>query len=550
MENFISHNQGLGLRNAIDFAVTEPLVPRSASDGNEKPLVISVENEELWQKFAAVVFQGLVNRKAARIYLIWDKTDVFWKEKFVEMGYIRDIETADIEELPGLAVRDFHDCFDGLLVYDENILHTKGVEAVLFNIITVVAGKERLIPVPADHVGEWNLPVLFDARSRWESVDDAYQWVVSEYPDLIARGPVAHIHPKIMHVMDYMVAFNILPIFYWVGMSDKTKDLFEDILFSSGPNQPIIGHWHVAHHPGLAEPAGITSEHHEHSFVRHISSYGKYLLVIERQGNFTYHSSLSLKESTFRKGACNSYVELEEKVYITLLMSDGDNIWNLTRANGLPGSRWWGNPCRGQIHIAWTFAPATVDLMPGTLSYFYRTATEKDSFVLALGLGYMYSDYYAKWYKNRSDILREYFTALGTYMKKTDMRAAWLWQDANPVKMGGCLEDLTIAVEVNPQLEVIFLDTHRRKGMSYDKSNFMVNGVPVFHSITTGSDAKKLASEIEEQTPSGIRPAFMNIFAVNWRNSPETLAETVSALSPEYVVVGPETLGRLRIEDV
>ena len=549
IEGFAAPNQSRELRNAADFSITEPLVPRSPGEGNERPLVINMENEEPWRKFAAVVFQGLVNRKAARIYLIWDNSDVFWREKFVEMEYIQEIETVNTDELPELAARSFPDSFDGLLVYDENVLTTDGVEAVLVNVITAIAGKERLIPVPAERVKEWDLPVRFDVRGRWESVDAAYQWLLSKYPDFASRGTIAHLHPKILRIRDYMAAFNVLPLFYWVGMSDETKDLFEDILYSTGPNQPVIGLWHVAHHQGLADPAGITAENCEHSFVRHISSFGKYLIVIERMANLTYHSSLSLKETTFRKRAGKPPVELEQKVYITFLVSDGDNIWYITKGDAFPGPRWWGNSHRGEVPVAWTIAPVLADLMPGTLSYFYRTATENDSFLAAMGLDYIFMDHYATRYENRDEILREYFTAVGKYMKKIDIKGAWLWHDVHlqdPIEPGRGLEELMIASQANPQLEVIFADYSRRPKVTYEKANFMVNDVPVFHALTMGGlDAKKMADEVREQTPSDVRPAFMHIFAVNWVHNPATLAELASELGPEYVVVGPETLGEL-----
>ena len=77
--------------------------------------------------------------------------------------------------------------------------------------------------------------------------------------------------------------------------------------------------------------------------------------------------------------------ELENKVYIALFLSDGDNV----QYNQHTMKMLWENKDRGSVPINWTISPSLVDFAPCILNHYYETATENDFFASGpSGLGY------------------------------------------------------------------------------------------------------------------------------------------------------------------
>src|SRR2546428_8913219 len=68
---------------------------------------------------------------------------------------------------------------------------------------------------------------------------------------------------------------------------------------------------------------------------------------------------------------------LENKIYVTFTMSDGDNIqYDQRRLRYL-----WDNPARGSVPINWTISPLLLDAAPAILEHYTRTATANDLFM-------------------------------------------------------------------------------------------------------------------------------------------------------------------------
>jgi hypothetical protein len=65
---------------------------------------------------------------------------------------------------------------------------------------------------------------------------------------------------------------------------------------------------------------------------------------------------------------------LQNKVYVSLTMSDGDNVQYMQHAMYLN----WQNSARGTVPIGWTVQPLTADCDPGMLNYYWSTATTND----------------------------------------------------------------------------------------------------------------------------------------------------------------------------
>ncbi|MHB9005383.1 MAG: GxGYxYP domain-containing protein [Limisphaerales bacterium] len=92
--------------------------------------------------------QGLANREAARFYVFYCdefgvETDRFWFDWFRGEGdWLKSAEVKPLKDLEAV-LREFHDAFEGLVVYDERVPATS-------NLASTAAGVERLLPVRWD----------------------------------------------------------------------------------------------------------------------------------------------------------------------------------------------------------------------------------------------------------------------------------------------------------------------------------------------------------------------------------------------------------------
>ncbi len=132
--------------------------------------------------------------------------------------------------------------------------------------------------------------------------------------------------------------------------------------------------------------------------------------------------------------------ELENKAYVAIFISDGDNIQYTQRAM----RRLWDRAAasRGKVALNWTIAPGLVDIGPGILNYYYATATPNDCFVTGpSGMGYLMPFNTLKEPgaavglhlrdKRRMDA---YARLTETYLQRSGLRVATIWDDATPMQ--------------------------------------------------------------------------------------------------------------------
>jgi len=271
----------------------------------------------------------LANREKGHVYLLWDDTDAHWIELWRMVGYTFEPNHQEITDIPALVRDRFSDCVRGVLLYEESLINAE-TWSMLVNVYTAIATEERLIPVPASHRDRYAfLPVTFDARGKWQSEADAYQWLVDNYPYLTRKGPLAHQHPSCLRERDYYVAHRILPIFYWEGMPEQTIHLFERVLEATGANQFVLGLWDIPtwNVPGFEERGHPPGMGNEHDLVRLISPYGKIYQCTGEQGvaNLSYQSGMPLRLQPRKRAKQTTPLQLT-KNYVVLNISDGDNI--------------------------------------------------------------------------------------------------------------------------------------------------------------------------------------------------------------------------------
>lgn len=162
--------------------------------------------------------------------------------------------------------------------------------------------------------------------------------------------------------------------------------------------------------------------------------------------------------------------KLDKKVYVALIVSDGDNIQYTQRAMRKNWDR--SEDVRGKIPLSWTIAPGLVDIGPGILNYYYTSASPNDCFVTGpSGMGYMMP----------YNTLTEPGAPIGEYLKDPERMDGYTQLTETYLQRSG-LRVVTVWDELSPM--------HRK---SYEKHGRSLYGV----TVQNFKDVPEVASSIE-----------------------------------------------------
>ncbi|MEO5712688.1 MAG: discoidin domain-containing protein [Luteolibacter sp.] len=131
---------------------------------------------------------------------------------------------------------------------------------------------------------------------------------------------------------------------------------------------------------------------------------------------------------------------LENKVYVAIIISDGDNIQYTQHAMRKNWERTASS--RGKVPLNWTIAPGLVDIAPGIMNYYYSTATPNDCFVTGpSGMGYLMP------YNTLTEpgapvgnsltnpaCMDGYSRLTETYLQRSGLRVTTIWDNATPMQ--------------------------------------------------------------------------------------------------------------------
>jgi hypothetical protein len=83
------------------------------------------------------------------------------------------------------------------------------------------------------------------------------------------------------------------------------------------------------------------------------------------------------------------------------------------------------------------------------------------------------------------------------------------------------------------------------EGDNYNEYTYVLpTGQPVYRSITTSADADSMAAQIKKRV-GAVRPAFINVFIINWSLKLADMRHMLDVLGPDYVPVTPSQLNSL-----
>lgn len=388
------------------------------------------------------------------------------------------------------------------------------------------------------------LPVTEDLRGRWKRSVDAYRWALDTLWDRLNHNLVACSYPDHLALRDYLVQNRVF-IFWISGPIDGARPysdpnaevrLAEEVLAKMPPNTAVLSYPWAAKDVGIGEGPGVTL----------FAEFGKYLVGSINCSNLTVHSGIRV-ERFQRKPAPPVPPLQEDKVYVSFIISDGDNLPVLT-INNFP--QLWVDKLRGSFPIGWTISPAARLLIPAVVDYFYQTSTQQDDWMTAVsGVGYTYPDHYAKRYRpeDRMKVLDDFLKQTHQTMVPMDLDAAWIMGITDP-------ELIARYAQAVPSVRALFPDYGRRM-TRYEDLNYLTEGnVPVFHAALMWPENLEreerladLVQQVKMLTPSK-RPAFLHLFVLNWFADLPLLRDLQRRLGDEYVVVRPNHLAQLYLQ--
>ena len=340
-----------------------------------------------------VTLQGLVNRTLPRIFVSDGSTPT--KLWLSEMNAVTTTVTD-----PLALVTKYRSEIAGIVIDDDALVDT-------LNLATTIAGvKGGIVASPALATTltapPYSLPVLADLRTNhFASKLDVYDYELANYASATTHRLIIGLTPAIVdHLRDYAVATQAMTV--WLDPTvPAEKTLLGSFLALLGPNSPYMGWW-------TSEPDGVQTA----------ATYGVPVFAADWSMNLTVLGGTP-------RGSTPAQVppppKLENKFYVAIFMSDGDN---LQEDEGLVPLK-WADTNRGSVAISWTLSPALVDVGPVMLRYFQRTATPNDVLVSGpSGLGYTYP---AAWPSAATFDL--YATVSGNYMGAAGLRVATVWNN-------------------------------------------------------------------------------------------------------------------------
>ncbi len=532
------------------------VVPRSNEPGGEL-VVLRIWPDDVDMRIAVAALQGLVNREKPRLYIGIDKP-LRWLE-YYSGKTITKIEP-DIYKV----FERFKGYAKGLVVYDYSV-------DALPNLAITYAGIEDLIPadpeLAQDLSARFGWKVVHDLRGKWKTRCEAYKWAYENlFPRCEKRLLIHYNHGyktrepdpfgmdgetlKTGHLVDYAVEFRA---FCWHVPTEPTDDevaLAEQIMQSVPFHTPILGR--SSTQDCFPEPA----------FVSWVAEFAN-LHIPAGMGNTSVLSGARIPEEMLRQKELPVTHDMgPDKVYVAFTNSEKDNLEHVI-GGGPPWHRlgmetddpykiWWSDPWRGRVPIGWPLCPLIADFAPTTLAEFMTTKTDNDYFMAALS-GLCLSDpetYGMRYPEIQDQLLDEYCKLTGEYMKHLG------WTQAQPVGTPAILRHFAGNI---PFMTGMMEGYGVHRGMSYEKANYVLDGVPVFHALTEGTfgtsrerplsevnqaKAKAFAKEITSIKVTE-RPAFIHAWNVGWDFGPTTLKMTADLLPPDYVVVRPDELAAL-----
>jgi hypothetical protein len=463
-------------------------------------------------KVCLQTLQGVVNKDGPKLYLI-SRTfdDNVWLETIP--GPKKFIDWKESFQV-------FREYLRGKVIFQNGSIHERCVAVT-------IAGLENAVAVPdnldLDGLVEPDLPIFENLVGKGKNPIALYEWAIEKFwPRCNKRIlGIQPLHAHEVAFVDFVVrneaflsSLNFVksPIYFYYR--EKEAKLFEHLLENMPPNSMIIGE------PVMPGGTG------EFETVAALAKYGHSLFTALGASNLSFTSWLPMPELKQRVEPEN--VQLENKVYVTFIVTDGDHLGQVKE--WLP--RLYLDSARGQIPLGWTLNPILVDLAPNVIEWYYRNAVN-DIFICGPnGVGYTYASI--------NPYFLDFLEHSRGYVERADMRYVLL------------LDHMMLGASPNTlkQYAKVFRGIFNEYGLTwkeYKKSFELANKVPVIYSASFLVSKEYTLEHLRKKTPH-VRPAFLFVALFPWRANPSDVQWIAKNIGEDYVIVRPDTFLRLLSE--
>lgn len=371
------------------------------------------------ERLTVTALQGIVNKTQPRLLILDENPDEGMKTwpQTENMGFeMVSYKRAERFEV----LKKYIGEVDGVVLYDQKKSdHYR-------NLANTVAGLQNLLPM-SQIVYEtfkengMELEVKVDLTTlEYDNAVDIYNYLYDTYwKDCNHRLLISASPNDCQHVRDMGTAAGSA-IVYLDCTNSEEKAVFEKFLADMTPGNGLVMGWYTT------ERSGITT----------VTSYGLSTVPADLYQNSTVYAGT---DHAIQIPEVPDKPELENKMYVALYISDGDNI----QYNQRYMRKLWDQTVndRGQTAINWTISPALVDAGPALLNYYYTTATEKDYFVVGpSGLGYSMPVNTLEengapaidFLEGKDELFTPFVKLTDTYLQRSGLRVVTIWDNLSP----------------------------------------------------------------------------------------------------------------------
>ena len=305
--------------------------------------------------------QGIINRTRPRI-LLYNHNE----EPQTTWPTAHNLKTSAIStSAPYTLVKAFKEEINGLVLYsNEKTNHYS-------NLAVTIAGLGRLLPVTAEIKAKlekngMNFPVVEDiTQLTYTNAQGVYNYLYTNYWSRCNHRLLISERPTIPYVHDIGAACGSACV--WLDpRTSGEKTLLDRFLKDMTPGRDFVLGWYPEERSGVGEA----------------TRYGLSSVPGDFFENTTVYTAVN---KPVKIAPVPKRPKLENKVYATIYLSDGDNIQYCQHAM----AKIFEQSGRGKMAMNWTISPALADFSPMMLNYYYRKATTNDCFVSGpSGMGY------------------------------------------------------------------------------------------------------------------------------------------------------------------
>lgn len=439
--------------------------------------------------------QGIINRSCPRI-LLYNHNE----EPKLTWPTAHGLKTSSIRaSAPYQLVSMFKDEIKGLVVYSNELSEHYS------NLAATIAGLDRLLPVTPEIRAKLvekglDFPVEVDLTSlTMKTALDIYTYLYNNYWSRCSHRLLVSIRPTIPYVHDIAAACGSACI--WLDpRKSRERTLLDKMLEDMTPGRDFVLGWYPEERSGIGEA----------------TKYGLSTVPADFFENTTVYTAVN---KPINIPPVPKRPKLENKVYATVYISDGDNIQYCQHAM----AKIFEQSGRGKMALNWTVSPALADIAPMILNYYYGKATTNDCFVSGpSGVGYaMPYDAHNGVFNGRSSssqLLAPYAQLTQRYLEKSGLRVITIWDDISSAqrRIYGTYCKYLYGLTIN--------DWERQTGrLAYKVQGNWLPIVPLYPCYANGVDVITNFFNRDITNFTGAEPMFVTGQATVWDAGPDKL---------------------------